>query len=61
MYRRRDIRTMTTRKEKLEMKHEQFTIHHQQECKRCSRFTILKAPCRPEACIFRQKEAGSLQ
>ncbi|MBP7633260.1 hypothetical protein KBA41_03745 [Candidatus Ozemobacteraceae bacterium] len=52
---------MTTRKEKLEMKHEQFTIHHQQECKRCSRFTILKTPCRPEACIFRQKEAGSLQ
>lgn len=50
---------MTARKEKLEMKHPILTIHHQRECKGCSRFTILKTPCRAEACIYRQKETDS--
>ncbi len=26
----------------------------QPECKECTRFSILRTPCRPEACIFRQ-------
>ncbi len=26
----------------------------QPECKNCSRYAILKSPCSPEACIFRE-------
>lgn len=26
----------------------------QPECKGCSRYAILKSPCSPEACIFRE-------
>ncbi|MDD3146234.1 MAG: hypothetical protein PHD82_02935 [Candidatus Riflebacteria bacterium] len=28
----------------------------QPECKTCSRFAILKMPCDPAACIFREKK-----
>jgi len=52
---------MKNRKEKLAMKTQILSIHHQHECKNCSRFTILKTPCRPEACIFRQRETSSVR
>jgi|GEM_PF-4489844 len=56
---RRVLFGMTTRKEKLVMKAEIVSAPHQRECKACSRFTILKTPCRSEACIYRQREAQS--
>lgn len=33
---------------------------HQPECKTCPRFSILRSPCRPEACIFRQNAPATV-
>ena len=33
---------------------------HQPECKTCPRFRILKAPCRAEAWIYRQRDLQDL-
>ena len=38
-------------------KEKRFVNPVQPECRKCSRFAILKAPCSADACIFREKDS----